>query len=105
MKTQVNKVEAGKRHKYPIDFDPFSNNAVEERKEVTAIRSFYYNSDILKLVQNGVRRSTHAQNLYFERILCCWTRFPANTFAFKQNLNKGVIMYKGQCNTDLGNHR
>lgn len=101
MKTQVNKVEAGKGHKYPIDFDPFSKNAVEERKEVTAIRSFhyisfYYNSDdVSKLVQNGVRRSTHVQNLYFERILRCQKRFQVNTFAFKENFNKGVIMYKG----------
>lgn len=45
MNAQVNKLAAGKGHKYPIDFDPFSKNAVEERKEVTAIRSFYYNSD------------------------------------------------------------
>ena len=45
MNAQVNKLEAGKGHKYPIDFDPFSKNAAEERKEVTAIRSFYYKSD------------------------------------------------------------
>lgn len=33
MNTHANKVGGGKAHKYPSDFDLFSKNAVEERKD------------------------------------------------------------------------
>lgn len=90
MNTKVNKLEAGKGLP-PIDFDPFSKNAVEERKEVTAIRpfhyiSFYQNSDdyddISTLVHNGAQRA--ACVLCAERIVCCQTSFKSVHF----NLNK-----------------
>lgn len=95
MNTQVNKLEAVKEHKYPIDFDPFSKNAVEERKEMTVIRSFhyilfYYNSgDDDNVSITSPKWSSENQHKYAEfvfcaeRILCCQTRFQVNMFALK----------------------
>ena len=33
MNTPVNQLEVGREYKHPIDFDLFSKNAIEERKD------------------------------------------------------------------------